>query len=200
MEIPLKDLTELVQQIEQLSSQSQAKLVDYVAYLQWHEARAQALAANSWSFSFIEGFSEATVTASQDPAGIDVKMAPATVGGDTRPALWAHPPLAGQTIIEYHVPIPQQVNDVRLHLAIGIRDGAKISEDNLVAFSVRANGMRLWGRQSNAQVWQEAEIPLDVIAGDIARFEFTTEALGNHQWTWAVWGTPELTAGSVTEK
>jgi hypothetical protein len=30
------------------------------------------------------------------------------------------------------------------------------------------------------------------MAGDMARIEFTTEALGSHEWTWAVWGSPEL--------
>jgi hypothetical protein len=119
-------------------------------------------------------------------------MAPATVGGETRAALWAHPPVVGQAVIEYHVPVPQQVREVRLRVAIGIRDGAKIAPDNLVAFSVRVNGLRVWGQQSNAQSWQAVEIPLNLLSGDMARIEFATEALGSHQWTWAVWGAPEL--------
>ena len=123
---------------------------------------------------------------------MDIKMAPATVGGQSRPALWAHPPLVGQAVIEYHVPIPQQVKGVQLRLAIGIRDGAKIAPDNLVAFGVRVNGLRVWGQQTNAQSWQEIQVPLNVLTGDMARIEFTTETLGSHQWTWAVWGTPEL--------
>ncbi len=182
----------LIHQIEQLSAESQAKLAEYVAFLQWQEAQAQAAQAQDWSFSFIEAFKEAAVFASQGPAGMDVNMAPATVGGETRPALWAHPPLAGQATIEYHVPIPQEISQVRLRLAIGIRDGAKIAEDNLVAFSVRVNGLRVWGRQSNAQTWQEVDLPLNLITGDVVRLEFATEALGSHQWTWAVWGEPEL--------
>ena len=114
------------------------------------------------------------------------------VGGEIRPALWAHPPLVGQTVIEYHAPVPQGVSQVQLRLAIGIRDGAEIAPDNLVAFGVKVNGLRVWGQQSNAQTWQEAKIPLDLVSGDVARIEFTTEALGSHQWTWAVWGEPEL--------
>jgi len=27
----------------------------------------------------------------------------------------------------------------------------------------------------------------------MVRVEFATEALDRHQWTWAVWGAPELT-------
>lgn len=189
----MSNLLPLIQQIEQLSAESQAKLADYVAFLQWQEAQERAAAeTKGWSFSFIEAFKEAAVYASREPAGLDVKMAPATVGGETKPALWAHPPVVGQTVIEYHVPVPQQVSQVQLRLAIGIRDGAQIAEDNLVAFSVKVNGLRVWGQQSNAQAWQEAEIPLNLVTGDVARIEFTTEVLGSHQWTWAVWGAPEL--------
>jgi hypothetical protein len=195
----LNNLSQLSQQIEQLSAESQAKLADYVAFLQWQEAQERAAAeTKGWSFSFIEAFKEAAVYASEEPAGMDVKMAPASVGGETKPALWAHPPVVGHTIIEYHVPVPQQVSQVQLRLAIGIRDGAQIAEDNLVAFSVKVNGLRVWGQQSNAQAWQEAEIPLNLVTGDMARIEFTTEVLGSHQWTWAVWGSPELVGQSIT--
>ncbi len=188
----MSHLKTLTQQIEQLSAESQAKVAEFVAFLQWQEVQKQAAGAEGWSFSFVEAFKEAAIFASQAAAGMDVTLAPATVGGETRPALWAHPPLAGQAVIEYHVPVPQQVGQVRLRLAFGIRDGAEIAPDNLVAFSVRVNGLRVWGQQSNAQSWQSIEIPLKLNSGDIARVEFATEALGSHQWTWAVWGEPEL--------
>ncbi len=186
------NLDDLIRRIKRLSSENQARLADYAAFLQWQEEREQARTVTGWSFSFIEHFKEAAVYASQDQTGMDARLAPATVGGQRRPALWAHPPLAGQAVIEYHVPIPQKVSDVRLRLAIGIRDGAKIAEDNLVAFSVKLNGLRVWGQQSNAQSWQNFTIVLDLTAGDITRIAFCTEALDNHQWTWAVWGEPEL--------
>ena len=80
-----------------------------------------------------------------------------------------------------------------LGLAIGIRDGSEIAENNLVAFGVKMNGLRVWGQQTNERRWIEADIPLDLMAGDMVRFEFTTEALARHEWTWAVWGGPELT-------
>lgn len=188
----MKHSSSLIQQIEQLSAENQARLAEYIAFLQWQEAQTQAAEAQGWSFSFIEAFKGAAVYASREAAGLDVSMAPATVGGESRPALWAHPPVVGQAVIEYHVPVPQQVREVRLRLAIGIRDGAKIAPDNLVAFSVRVNGLRVWGQQSNAQSWQAVEIPLNLLSGDMARIEFATEALGSHQWTWAVWGAPEL--------
>ncbi|MCB0166538.1 MAG: hypothetical protein KDI79_20080 [Anaerolineae bacterium] len=189
----MNDLSPLFEQIKQLSGDSQAKLAEYVAFLQWQEARLAHPTATRWSFSFIEAVNQASRQATIDPAGMDIKMAPAVVGGQSRPALWAHPPVVGQAVIEYYVPIPARVSDIRLDLAFGIRDGAQIAEDNLVAFGVKVNGMRVWGQQSNAQVWQEVSVPLTLTAGDVVRFEFTTEALGRHEWTWAVWGNPELT-------
>lgn len=178
--------------IEKLSAENQALVSRYVEFLQWQEAQSQAGALQQWSFSFVEAFKDAAVFATDKPAGMDVTLAAATVGGESRPALWAHPPLIGQTVIEFHVPVPQQVRNFRLRLAVGIRDGAEIAEDNLVAFGVKLNGLRVWGKQTNAQTWQPADIPLKLAAGDIARLQFTTEALGSHQWTWAVWGNPEL--------
>ena len=186
----MSDLQEIIKQVEQLSPESRAILAKYIEFLQWQEAKNQL--APDWSFSFIEAFKEANAHASQDAAGMDVQMAPAVVGGESRPALWAHPPLVGQAGIEYYIPVPQNVSKLHLRLAIGIRDGANTSEDNLVAFGVRVNGLRVWGQQTNVQTWEEFDIPLNVQSGDVAQVEFTTEALGNHQWTWAVWGNPEL--------
>jgi len=188
----MSDPSQLTKQIEQLSAASRAQLAKYIEFLQWQETQGQIPQAQGWSFSFIEAFKDASIYASDDPAGLDVNMAPASVGGNNLPALWAHPPVVGKTVIEYHVPVPQQVTMVRLRLAVGIRDGAEIAANNLVAFVVKVNGARVWGRQSNEQNWQNFEIPLDLPTGDIVRFEFTTEALGSHEWTWAVWGNPEL--------
>ena len=187
----MDDLTALFKLIEQLSPAGQASVAEYAAFLQWQE-QGQRAPAQTWSFSFLEAFNSATVSASDNAAGMDVKMGPADVGGVSRPALWAHPPLTGQAVIEYFVPVPQSVRQVKLHLAVGIRDGAQIAPDNLVAFGVRVNGLRVWSRQTNAHKWEDAVAPLDLPPGDIARIELTTEALGSHSWTWAVWGSPEL--------
>ncbi len=186
----MSNLQTLIQNIEQLSPENQIKVAEYVAFLQWQAG--QGATPQDWSYSLIEAFKSASINASQDPAGMDVKIEAATVGGVTQPALWAHPPVAGQAIVEYYVPIPQQVQRIRLSVSFGIRDGAKIAPENLVAFGVRANGLRVWGEQTNIQQWQTIDIPLNLPSGDIARIELTTETLGSHEWTWAVWGQPEL--------
>lgn len=189
----MTNLQQLIKQIEQLSPESLLTLGKYVEFLQWQDAQKTASPNQGWSFSFIEGFKDASAYATDNPAGMDVTMAPAVVGGQSLPALWAHPPVMGKTVVEFHVPVPRQVSNIRLRLAIGIRDGANIAQNNLVAFAVKVNGARVWGRQSNEHIWHAVEVPLDLPAGDMVRFEFTTEALGSHEWTWAVWGNPELT-------
>jgi hypothetical protein len=188
----VNDLNALFQQIEKLSPESRAQLAGFVQFLQWQDTQKQADSSQHWSFSFIEAFKDAAVYATNKPDGMDVKMAAAVVGSESRPALWAHPPLSGQTVIEFHVPAPKQVRAFKLRLAVGVRDGAQVTEDNLVAFGVKVNGLRVWSNQTNDQSWQVVEIPLKIAAGDIAQIQFTTEALGSHQWTWAVWGNPEL--------
>jgi hypothetical protein len=194
----VSDREALIAKIEKLSPAGLALLAEYLEFLSWREqVQSQADETQMWSYSFIETFGEATVAASGNPAGMDVIMAPATVGDDTRPALWAHPPVSGRTTIEYFVPVPRQVHDLKLKTAIGIRDGAKIAKNNLVAFNIKVNGLRVWGAQTNHQVWQLVEIPIRVTTGDIVRFTFTTEALGSHEWTWAVWGNPELVGSTV---
>jgi hypothetical protein len=139
----------LISKIQKLSPVGQEALAQYVEFLLWQEEQNRAGKAQEWSFSFIEHFAQATVSATTDPAGMEVSLAPASVGGEIRPALWAHPPLSGQTSIEYYVPVPKKVHNIRLQVAIGIRDGAKIADTDLVAFSVKVNGLRLWGTQSN---------------------------------------------------
>ncbi len=187
----MNDLTPLYQQIEALSPENQNKVADYVAFLQWQNQR-QPEQAIQWSFSLIERFHEATVYATAAPNGLDVKQADATVGGETRPSLWAHPPVVGQTVIEYHLPIPADLAEVALKIAVGIRDGSQLAPDSLVAFSVLLNGSRVWGHQTTAQTWHDVTVPLDLPLGDVSRLALVTEALGNHQWTWAVWGSPDL--------
>ena len=195
----MSELEALIAKIEKLSPAGFELLAEYLEFLSWREqVQLKTEETQIWSYSFIETFGEATVAASGNPAGMDVTMAPATVGDDTRPALWAHPPVSGRTTIEYYVPVPQQVRDLNLKTAIGIRDGAKIAKNNLVAFNIKVNGLRVWGAQTNRQIWQAVEVPIRVTTGDMVRFTFTTEALGSHQWTWAVWGNPELVGSTST--
>jgi len=187
----------LYQELGVLSATDHQKVRDYVAFLRWQAERAGATSpspdrtARPWQFNLLEHFAGADVRASRNPAGMEVKAAEATVGGEQRPALWQHPPVDGESLIEFHVPVPAGLTDLRLRFAVGIRDGAQAG-DRLVAFRVRMDGWQVWSRAVWPTQWEPVEIPLPLRAGNILRLAFATDGLGNHEWAWAVWGEPVL--------
>ncbi len=182
-------------------------MAEYIAFLRWRAERpavtGDAAAAEPWRFNFLEHLAEADVRAttgrpggsSKDAAGMEVKIAEAAVGGERRPALWQHPPVSGESLVEFHVPIPAGLRDLRLRFAIGVRDGAQ-GEEQLVAFRVKADGWQVWSRAAYPRAWTPFEIALPFRAGNILRLAFATDGLGVHQWAWAAWGEPILEARS----
>jgi len=167
----------------------------FVAFLRWRASEAGGSApdetARLWHYNFLESFANADVRTSRDAAGAEVKIAEARAGGELRPALWQHPPIQGESEVEYHVPVPANLRDVRLRFAIGIRDGAKAT-DRLIAFRVRLDGWQIWSRAAWPVSWEPVELALPYRAGDIARVVFATDGLGDHQWAWAAWAEPVL--------
>ena len=196
----MNSLDHLLEKIKALSPNSQKQLSTFVNYLRWQEQQATARQHGAiWTFDFIEHFAAAEKQPRYNEQGAEIKIGPALAEGQERPAIYAHPPVQGRSIIEYYVPVPSGIDHLTLKLAIGIRDGSKLGGSNLVAFSVQMNGYRVWGTQTNAHRWQAYEIPLAPQAGDINQITFATEALGNHQWTWAAWGSPVL-VGKIVEE
>lgn len=181
-----------------LTVADQMRVHDYIAFLRWSAASAAIAAsgavtqpARTWRFNFLEHFAEADIRASREPAGMEVKIAEATAGGDTRPALWQHPPVTGESAVEFHVAVPAGLHDLRLRFATGLRDGAEAKE-GLVAFRVRVDGWQIWSRASWPKNWQSFELTLPFQTGNVLRLAFATDALGSHPFAWAVWGEPEL--------
>ena len=178
-----------------LAPADQALVRDYIAFLQWRAAQAHeesaSTPARTWRLSFLEHLAEASVHATRDPAGMEVKGAEATVGGEGRPALWQHPPVNGESVVEFHVPVPSGLKNLRLRFAVGVRDGARAT-DRLVAFRVRVDGWQVWSQAAWPTSWRPFELGLPFHAGDVLRIAFVTDGLGEHKWAWAVWGEPEL--------
>jgi hypothetical protein len=193
----MTELTTLVHELAALSPANQERVREYVAFLRWRAGRdSTALqkppeSARAWRFNFLEHLAGADVRASRDPAGMEVKTAEATVGGDRRPALWMHPPVSGEAIAEFHAPAPAGVRDLRLRFAIGVRDGAQGAE-RLAAFRVRVDGWQVWSRAAWPVQWEAVEVALPIPAGVVLRVAFATDGMGDHQWAWAVWGEPEM--------
>jgi hypothetical protein len=188
----------LASMVMALAPADQERVREYIAFLRWRDAAtaiptAPAQPERLWRFSFLEHFAEADVRASQDAAGMEVMIGEATVGGERRPALWQHPPVMGESRVEFHVPVPAGLAapGARLRFSIGMRDGAHAA-DGLVAYRVRVDGWQIWNRAAWPAAWQPFEIGLPFQAGNVLRLTFATDALGSHPFAWAVWGEPEL--------
>jgi hypothetical protein len=173
----------------------QERVADYIAFLRWQAGRSKSNVSQEttrpWTLNLLEHFAGADVRASRAPSGMEVKAAETTVGGERRPALWQHPPVDGESAVEFHVPIPTGLRDLRLRFSIGIRDGAQ-AEDHLVAFRVRVDGWQVWSRAAWPLRWEPVEVPLPHQAGNILRLTFATDGLGEHKFAWAAWGEPGL--------
>jgi hypothetical protein len=194
----MKDLLDsIARDLTALTPTDQVRIAEYIAFLRWQAARAGSASprpeesARPWQYNLLEHFAGADVRASRAPAGMEVKAAEATVGAERRPALWQHPPVDGESQIEFHVPIPAGLRDLRLRFSIGLRDGARAA-DRLVAFRVRVDGWQVWSRAAWPSQWEPVEIPLPHQAGNILRLTFATDGLGEHKFAWAAWGEPVL--------
>ena len=186
-------IEEIVNQLDSLTPHSLEELARFVKYLRWKQGPAtQTAAGRPWTFDFVEHFRRAIVSADHDPAGMEIQVGEAACDGDSRMALWQHPPVQGSAIAEYQVPIPADVHNLRLHFATGIRDGSHLAEGNVVAFRIFVNDWKIWSDTQHIRKWKPYEIVMPTLPGDVARIQFVTDGLGNHEWAWAAWGQPKL--------
>ncbi len=192
-------LEEITSGLESLTPESLAELARFVEYLRWKQGSTPTeLTGQPWAFDFVEHFRHAILTADHDPAGMEVQVGEATCGGEPRMALWQHPPVQGSAIVEYQVPVPVGVSNLRLRFATGIRDGSQLAKGNVVAFRIFTNDWKIWSDTQHTRSWKEHEILMPTLPGDVVRVQFATDGLGNHQWAWAVWGEPRL-VGEIVE-
>lgn len=192
----------IVRRISDLSDQSLTQLSQYISYLKWQEELWNELLdqetgltpdqALLWQYDFIEAFPAARVASTRAPDSMEVKVAPASCGMVQQIALWEHPPVVGSAVCEYTVTAPPQLDRLRLRFAVGIRDGALMEGDNLCAFRIYVNGVRLWSTTKQTSTWERFTIDLPSLAGQEIVVQFMTDGLGNNRWNWAVWGEPLL--------
>lgn len=185
-------LDEIISQLDSLTAESLSELARFIDYLRWRQRPAATTGGQPWSFDFVEHFRQAMVTADRLPAGMEVRIGEALCNGEAHMALWQHPPIEGSAIVEYQVPIPEGVTNLRLQFATGIRDGSRLAEGNVVAFRIFVNDWRMWSDTQNSCRWIEHEVEMPSLPGDVTRVQFSTDGLGNHEWAWAVWGEPRL--------
>jgi hypothetical protein len=186
-------LDEIVDELESLSPESLEELGHFVRYLRWRQVPQQAAATGKpWTFDFVEAFRQASVLADHSPAGMEVQVGEAACGGEALVALWQHPPVKGAAIVEYQVPIPAGMRKLCLRFATGIRDGSQLAPGNIVAFRIFVDDWKMWSDTQSARKWNQREVEMPSVSGDVLRIQFVTDGLGNHQWAWAAWGKPRL--------
>jgi hypothetical protein len=174
-------LEEITTRLKGLSPENLEQVRGFIESLKRNQKSTAA-----WSFDLLENFQEAT------HAGMEIKVAEATCAGETRPALWEHPPMSGSAHVNYLVPIPPGARQVKIKFAVGIRDGSELPADRFVAFRVLVNGWKLWSTVKNSHAWETHRVEMPQLSSDVARIEFTTDGLGDNRWNWAVWGEPRL--------
>lgn len=188
--------------IADLTDQSLTQLSQYISYLKWQEELWNSLLdeetmpgpdqALLWQFDFLEAFPAARKAATRTAKLMEIKVANASCGMVQQLALWEHPPVLGSAVCEYTVTVPPEVNALRLRFGVGIRDGALMEGDNVCAFRIYVNGMRIWSTTKQSNEWERYLIDLPSLSGQDVVIQFLTDGLGNPSWNWAVWGEPTL--------
>ncbi|MBW7883951.1 MAG: hypothetical protein H3C34_15180 [Caldilineaceae bacterium] len=192
----------LVRRISDLNEQSLTQLSQYISYLKWQEELWNSLLDNEeaadpdqallWQFDFVEAFPAARKVSTRKPDLMEIKVAMASCGMVQQMAIWEHPPVTGSAVCEYTLRIPPEINSLKMRFAVGIRDGALMEGDNLCAFRLYVNGMRIWSTTKQTNPWERYLIDLPSLAGQEMVVQFMTDGLGDNRWNWAVWGEPLL--------
>jgi len=194
------ELDALFRRIADLSDESLILLSQYISFLKWQEEQWHSpdewedVEGNqvTWLYDLIEHFHQSRQAATVDPRGMEIKVAPASCEGITRPAIWQHPPVKGESVLEYQIQVPMDADVLKMKFAAGVRDGALLSDENQVAFRIRVNGRLLWTHLKSETTWDDFLIDLPTLAGQTAVIQLITDALGNSRWNWAVWGEPQV--------
>ena len=199
----------IVRRISDLNEQSLSQLSQYISFLKWQEELWHSLLDAEddfdadgadrllWQFDFLEAFPGARKISTRSPDMMEIKVAPATCGMVQQMALWEHPPVSGSAVCEYTVQAPTNLDRLRLSFGIGIRDGSLMRDENLCAFRIFVNGVRLWSTTKQTSSWERFVVDLPSLAGQEMIIQFLTDALGDNRWNWAVWAEPVLVGYST---
>lgn len=192
----------ITRRIADLNEQSLTQLSQYISYLKWQEELWHSLLdeepapdpdqALLWQYDFVEAFPAARKIATRSPDLLEIKTGIASCAMVQQMAIWEHPPVTGSAVCEYTIQIPPDLNSLKLRFAVGIRDGALMEGDNMCAFRLVVNGVRLWSTTKQANSWERYLLDLPSLAGQDAVIQFMTDGLGDNRWNWAVWGEPLL--------
>ena len=121
---------------------------------------------------------------------------PSTSGGVSKtPAIFAHPPDNGRTILSWVVHLPNE-SPFQLEWSAGLQDGA-FSDDG-VAFMVLINGIVYWQLTTTANHWNAGALDLTRWRGQDVLIELVTDSRDNFVFDWAYWADLVLSGSSAT--
>jgi len=202
LDVRKETINAILRRISDLNDQSLTQLSQYISYLKWQEELWHSLLdaetlpgpnqALLWQFDFLEAFPAARKAATRSSKLMEIKVAMASCGMVQQLSLWEHPPVLGSAVCEYTITVPAEVDALRLRFGVGIRDGALMEGDNLCAFRLYVNGMRIWSTTKQSNEWERYLIDLPSLSGQDVVIQFLTDGLGNPSWNWAVWAEPTL--------
>ena len=155
-------------------------------------------------YDFVAMFEESEVSGAEQASasGSD------TVGGVTKPALFAHPTSTDAARITYALSLPDVADNEKLflHFNIGLRDGVVFDDAERQPGGVRF-GIEV-AAQANTEIrpyncfeavstecrWDEHAVELTQYAGKDVNISFLTRCniKGNSNYAWALWGKPQL--------
>ena len=121
-----------------------------------------------------------------------------TSGGVIKnPAIWAHPPNGGRTVLSWALRLP--ANPLKLGWSAGIIDGAY--SDDGVAFDVRINGLPYWSLVTGIHGdnhWTSGQLDLARWQGQNILLELVADSRSNNNADWAAWADLVLSASTTT--
>ena len=121
-----------------------------------------------------------------------------TAGGVTKsPAIFAHPPNPGRTVLSWVVRLP--VSPLQLRWSAGVMDGANSSDG--VDFEVRVNGQPYWQLTDGANGvdrWTSGSLDLSRWSGQSILIELMTDSRGEINFDWAAWADLVLSPSAVS--
>jgi hypothetical protein len=121
-----------------------------------------------------------------------------TSGGVTKdPAIWAHPPNGGRTVLSWALHLP--ASQLKLGWSAGVVDGA-YSDDGVV-FDVRINGLSYWSLITGVHGdnhWTPGQLDLSHWKGQNVLLELVTDSRSNWNYDWAAWADLALSSSTAS--
>ena len=110
--------------------------------------------------------------------------------GERKPSIFAHPPMNGQTILQFPLHLPQSQGLI-FSFSMVLQDNPC---SNGVLFQVLLNGQNRFEHLIESPDWVDADLSLSDFAGQTVLLELVTDPNGSNSCDWAHWADLLITA------